>query len=141
MPIAAAARRARGRRRQTRPGPGTLRCLRNAALILVTAATVLAGAGFTTLASVYLQAAADLPDVSSLPGLFGPTGQEAHRPARLYDRSGQVLLFELVHPLAAERRWQPLGALPAGVVDATVAALDPSFWTNRGYPDGMIERP
>lgn len=140
MPIAAAALRARRRRHKARPGPGALRSLRNAGLILVTAATVLVGAGFTTLASVYLQAATDLPDVSSLPGLFGPPGQEAHRPARLYDRSGQMLLFELVHPLAAERRWQPLEALPTGVVDATVAALDPTFWTNRGYPDGMIER-
>jgi membrane peptidoglycan carboxypeptidase len=114
--------------------------LRDIGLILVTATTLLVGAGFTALASVYLQAAADLPDVSSLPNLFGSPGQEAHRPARLYDRSGQVLLFELVHPLAAERRWQPLGALPPAVADATVAALDPTFWTNRGYPDGMIER-
>ena len=140
MPIAAAALRARRHRRQARPARASLRPLRDIGLILVTATTLLVGAGFTALANVYLQAAADLPGVSSLPSLFGPPGQEVHRPARLYDRSGQVLLFDLVHPLAAERRWQPLGVLPAGVVDATLAALDPTFWTNRGYPDGMIER-
>ena len=104
MPIAAAALRARRRRRQARPARAGLRPLRDIGLILVTATTLLVGAGFTALASVYLQAAADLPGVSSLANLFGAPGQEAHRPARLYDRSGQVLLFELVHPLAAERR-------------------------------------
>lgn len=139
MPVPPAVLHARRHRRPRAQSHG-LHGLRRAGLIAVTLATLLLGAGFTSLAGVYLQAASDLPRVDSLAGLFGPAGQEVYRPARLFDRSGQVLLFDLVHPLAADREWQPLSALPHSVADATVAALDPSFWTNRGYPSGSIER-
>src|SRR3990170_5938572 len=100
------------RRRRRRSVAGQLGALRNASLILVTAATILLGAGFMTLGAAYLQAAADLPDVAALASMFGPVGHEGHRTARLFDRSGQVLLFELIHPLAAERRWVSVEDLP-----------------------------
>jgi membrane peptidoglycan carboxypeptidase len=129
----------RRRQRHARSGARRLRTLRNVSLIAVTVATVLLGAGFSSLGAVYLQAAANLPDVSTLATIMGPSGQEAHRPARLFDRSGQVLLFELIHPLAAERRWVRLESLPEGVAAATVAALDPDFWSNAGYAPGALQ--
>ncbi|OGT27506.1 MAG: hypothetical protein A2Z17_06745 [Gammaproteobacteria bacterium RBG_16_66_13] len=126
------------RRRRQRSVVGRVGALRNASLILVTAATILLGAGFISLGALYLQAGADLPDVAALATMFGPAGHEGHRPARLFDRSGQVLLFELIHPLAAERRWVSVEELPDDVVAATIAALDPSFWSNPGYPPGSL---
>ncbi|HET7010227.1 MAG TPA: transglycosylase domain-containing protein [Anaerolineales bacterium] len=128
------------RRRRNRGGPARLRAARNVSLIAATGAIILLGLGFTSLGTGYLVAAADLPDVSTLAAIMGPEGEEVHRPARLFDRSGQVLLFELVHPLAAERRWVRLESLPAEVGVASVAALDPTFWSNEGYPPGSLSQ-
>ena len=89
---------------------------------------------------VVFAAAAGLPSAASLEDLFGPQGEEQLRAAHLYDRTGQVLLAEVVHPLARDRQWQPLDRLPESVKAATVAALDPTFWTNAGYDPASAGR-
>jgi membrane peptidoglycan carboxypeptidase len=104
------------------------------ALVLTT------GAGLVSGGRVLFAAAAELPSASSLESLFGPHGGEMFRPVQLYDRSEAVLLAEVIHPLARERQWQPLDRLPASVEEATVAALDPSFWTNAGYDPAATGR-
>lgn len=89
---------------------------------------------------IVFAAAADLPPAASLESFFGRPGSEHFRAAQLFDRSGEVLLAEVIHPLARERQWQPLDRLPASVGQATIAALDPSFWTNAGYDPAAVVR-
>src|SRR3990170_3845844 len=121
--------RLRRRRRRTASGGWA------AAIFLpLSVAGVLAlGAAMVAGGRVIFAAAADLPPASSLESFFGQPGSERFRAPQLFDRTGEALLAEVIHPLARERRWQPLDRLPAAVGEATVAALDPSFWTNPGY--------
>ncbi len=117
-------RRARRSRRDSQPGP----LLGFLAISLSAAALAGLAAG-----STLLGLAAELPEVARIEGQFGLRGAEAFRPLLLYDRSGEVVLFQNLPPAAADRIWvDPLQA-PQHVVQATVAALDPTFWTNPGY--------
>ncbi|MEE9513836.1 MAG: penicillin-binding protein, partial [Anaerolineales bacterium] len=60
------------------------------------------------------------------------------RPVRFYDRTGDKLLFEVLHPQAQSRRWlylDPAGPidLPEHALEATIAIQDETFWSNPGY--------
>ena len=95
----------------------------------------LSAAAFGGLAagSTLLGLAAELPNVSRIEGQFGLRGAEAFRPLLLYDRTGEVILSQNLPPAAADRVWVDPQELPQQVVQATLAALDPTFWTNPGY--------
>lgn len=122
--------RLRRNRRRRATSRGWARTVFLAACVAVVLA---AGAGVVGGGRILFAAAADLPAAASLESYFGPRGSERFRPAQLFDRSGQVLLAEGIHPLARERRWQPLERLPPALTQATIAALDPAFWSNPGY--------
>src|SRR3970282_2491177 len=83
------------------------------------------GAAMVAGGRVIFAAAADLPPASSLESFFGQPGSERFRAPQLFDRTGEALLAEVIHPLARERRWQPLDAPPAAGGEATAAAVDP----------------
>ena len=83
--------------------------------------------------STLLGLAAELPEVSRIEGQFGLRGAEAFRPVLLYDRTGEVVLLQNLAPAAADRVWVDPPELPQHVVQTTLAALDPTFWTNPGY--------
>ncbi len=73
---------------------------------------------------MYQRAAQALPDPLAtiyLDPIVGPT--------RLYDRSGETLLFEVQDPLGDEREWLTLERLPTYAVDATLLMEDPGFLT------------
>src|SRR3970282_495749 len=102
-------------------------------LALSVAGVLALGAAMIAAGRVIFAAAPALPPASSLESFFGQPGSERFRAPQLFDRSGEALLAEVIHPLARERRWQPLHRLPAAVGGATGARLDPSFWANPGY--------
>jgi len=133
--VAEMVRRRRHRRRSASGGWST-----TLFLALCVPGVLVLGGGMVAGGRVVFTAAADLPPASSLESFFGPRGSERIRAPQLFDRSGEALLAEVIHPLARERQWQPLDRLPAWVGRATVAALDPSFWTNPGYPAGTVTR-
>jgi len=83
--------------------------------------------------STVLGLAAELPEVGRIEGQFGLRGAEAFRPLLLYDRTGEVMLFQNLAAAAADRVWVDPAQAPQHVVQAAVAALDPTFWTNPGY--------
>ncbi len=49
--------------------------------------------------------------------------------SRFYDRTGRELLYSINDPLGADRRWLPLDAYPAALVDAALLAEDPDHLT------------
>jgi membrane peptidoglycan carboxypeptidase len=63
-------------------------------------------------AAAYGDLTADLPRAESIEQVFQPDG--LFQPVRVYDRSGTHLLYEAIHPLAADRRWYPVDRLPSG---------------------------
>jgi membrane peptidoglycan carboxypeptidase len=63
-------------------------------------------------------------------------GQGPGGTPRFFDRHGR-LLFEL--KTAEKRRWLDYGDIPRGLIDATVAVEDDTFWTNRGFdPEAIV---
>ncbi|HEY48314.1 MAG: hypothetical protein AMJ88_13730 [Anaerolineae bacterium SM23_ 63] len=99
---------------------------------------ILACALVLVFALMYADLTEGLPRVQEIEHVFGSAGWEAFKPVRIYDQSGEILLLEIINPSAAERRWlkiDPLAIdmLPHHVVQASILALDDSFWENPGY--------
>ncbi|GAB4474019.1 MAG: PBP1A family penicillin-binding protein [Anaerolineae bacterium] len=87
---------------------------------------VLTGAG--TVVSVYAFYAQQLPE----PGAI-TTVEEDFETTKIYDRTGQVLLYEVIDPLAGDRTWVELVDIPLSLRYATVAIEDKTFYDNPGY--------
>jgi len=101
-----------------------------AALALVMA--LAAGLGLLG-ASAYLAIVNGLPDVGQVEAQFGMRGAETFRPMLVYDNSGEHVLYQHLHPGAQSRRWIDTESAPASLTQATVAALEPEYWTGPGY--------
>ncbi|UCF60267.1 MAG: transglycosylase domain-containing protein, partial [Anaerolineaceae bacterium] len=106
---------------------------------------ILACATVLVFAIMYADLTEGLPRVQEIEQVFGSAGWEAFKPVRLYDQSGEILLFEVIHPSAADRRWLRIDALaidvlPHHVLQASILALDETFWENPGYdPDSLMQ--
>lgn len=125
------ARRKRSRVERNRPHPwlwlGQL-------IILVTCITVatvgiVIGGGVALGYSVYQSYAAQMPDASII-----EQEQDDFETVRIYDRTGQHLLYESVdpRPFRGDRRFMPLNDMSAWVYTAAVALEDRNFWENPG---------
>jgi membrane carboxypeptidase/penicillin-binding protein len=84
----------------------------------------------------------DLPSLENLPLLLEPPDGLLLQPTRFYDRSGEDIIYTLQNPAAPERRYIPIDKgrtaqseefLPPGLITATIAASDPTFWSNPGF--------
>ncbi len=132
--------RARSRRRE-RAERATVQRLRRLAVGLALAFSLVLALGAVAAALFYVQITAGLPSVAALPGLLdGPDGRLLH-PTSFTDRTGQVVLYEMANPLAGPRIPLTLdnsqeNYIPKTLVDAVVAAIDPTFWQHAGYLPG-----
>lgn len=93
-------------------------------------------------ALLFCDVTAGLPTAGGYEARFGSAGVPELPPTRIYDRSGQVLLYEVLNPAAADRRWVDVVAespdrLPA-FAQATLAIQDPGFWEHAGYDGRMV---
>lgn len=95
-----------------------------------------AGAVFGGTALMYASAAAAIPDPQTSPFAV-PTDTVT----RLFDASGDHLLYSLQDPLGADRVWIDIDTLPPFVITATLIAEDPDFLSaTRFDPLGMALR-
>ena len=83
-----------------------------------------------------------LPSLEALPALLQPPDGALLQPTLIMDRTGQHILARLENPLAANKQYllyEPgvsnsnLAILPTGLISSTLAADDPTFWTNWGF--------
>jgi penicillin-binding protein 1C len=58
--------------------------------------------------------------------------EQQFKTTRIYDRTGQVLLYEVFDPQGGNRTVVPLDRMPQNLKNATVALEDQYFWTNPG---------
>ncbi len=128
------------RRRARTPGPSPRDDAFKWVLIL---AIVFAGTLLIVLALLYANLTAGFPAVEDIEFAFGPPGAESFQPVSFYDRSGEILLFEFVHPKTVNRKWIPIlpgkvSTIPDHALDAMIAAIDETFWTNPGYDPGAL---
>ncbi len=88
--------------------------------------TLLTGAG--AVVSVYAYYAEQLPE----PGAIAIV-EENFETTKIYDRTGQILLYEVIDPLGGDRTWVELSDIPLYLRQATIAIEDKTFYENPGY--------
>lgn len=123
-------RRARGsksqRRRFSRFGMGVF-----AVLSLLGALLVIAGG------AAYSSLTHDLPSVELLPVLLNPQDGQLLQPTRIYDRSGEHLLYALENQGVPRRFLSAQPDAPSHfspqLLQTTLTLLDPTFWNNPGF--------
>ncbi len=93
------------------------------------ALVTVAFAAVTSAATVYAYFARDLPDPSAI-----QTEQARYETVKIYDRTGQHLLYESIdpRPFRGDRTYLPIDQIPEMVRNATIALEDRSFYTNIG---------
>ncbi len=97
-------------------------------LILILSATVLAS-GAAVAGGVYYYFTRNLPDPSTI-----VTEQENFETVKIYDHTGQVLLYESIdpRPFRGDRTYVTLEQISPYLINATIALEDRSFWENPG---------
>ncbi len=130
-------RRRRERRNHAKGGAGTLALRLGGGLGLVILLSVLFFflAAVGTVAGVYAHYAKDLPDPNEI-----VTRQEKFETTKIYDRTGQVLLMEVIDPRRGDRTLLPLEQIPEDFRNATIALEDKTFYTNLGIDPIGIAR-
>ncbi|NDJ54069.1 MAG: penicillin-binding protein, partial [Chloroflexi bacterium] len=129
-------KRRRERRKQHQTG-GTLVLRWIAIAFLAFLGINLLGAltGVGTVVSVYAFYAQQLPE----PGAIAAV-EDDFETTKIYDRSGDHLLYEIIDPLGGDRTWVDLTDIPPHLQDATIAIEDRSFYENPGYDAAGIAR-
>ncbi len=107
--------------------------------------------GSLFIAVEYANLTEDLPSIETLPGMVEPPGGLFLQPTRFYDRSGQHLIFTLQDTELSRRVYlrfpdQTTGQgteiehpvdqdllLPTSMISATIAGMDPDFWSHPGF--------
>ncbi len=101
-------------------------------LALVAGLAVLAGA--LTGVGMYAYFAQDLPAADEIEIV-----EEHFETTKLYDRTGQTLIYEIVNPLG-DRTYVHLDQIPEHFENAVIALEDKTFYTNPGFdPQGIVK--
>lgn len=91
--------------------------------------------GIGTALSAYGYYAQQLPEPGEIQQV-----ESSFANVKLYDRTGQILLYEIVDPLGGDRTWMELPDIPLHFRNATIAIEDKTFYTNPGYDAEGIAR-
>ena len=116
---------------QRRDKPNGMNLIAKIALALViltigsVAALILTGVG--SVIGVYAYFAQDLPDPSAI-----EQAQQDFETTKIYDRTGQHLLYEIFDPKWGDRTYIPIDQIPLYLRQATIAIEDRTFYTNPG---------
>lgn len=88
--------------------------------------------GVAVAAGFYTTITQDLPDPAGIEKVEADS-DTAFQTTKIYDRSGQVLLYEVIDPYGGDRQWVHIEEIPPDLINATVAGEDKTFWENKGY--------
>lgn len=125
------ARRKRYRVEVNRPRPWLWAGQSVAAIVVIALVGVglVTALGVMTVMGVYRTYAVQLPDVAVI-----EQQQDEFQTVRIFDRTGQHLLYESVdpRPFRGDRRYMPLSKMSPWVYRTAVALEDRNFWANPG---------
>ncbi|MCX7680630.1 MAG: transglycosylase domain-containing protein, partial [Anaerolineae bacterium] len=131
-----ALQRRQRRRAAERSGPRQLLRVAGGVLLLLIAAFILSIAGGVgTVLGAYAYFTRDLPEPEQI-----EAAEQNFETTKIYDRTGQVLLYEVIDPFGGDRTWVSLDQIPEELICATVASEDKTFWTNPGFDPRGIAR-
>ena len=95
------------------------------------ASSILSAIGSTY--AVYDSFAQQLPDPTAI-----ETEQEDFETTKIYDRTGQVLLYELFDPFRGDRSYVELNEIPEFCREAVIVLEDKTYYDNYGFdPEGI----
>jgi len=130
------ARRERRLARQRTSADRTRNTFLSAGMIL----SLLIAAFIIATAFTYVNLTRDLPSLEILPALLNPPDGLLLQPTRIYDRTGDNILFTFspADDATPPRRYIPLSNtnpqyIPKTLSDAVIAKSDPNFWKHSGY--------
>lgn len=98
-------------------------------MISVLGSFLFVGATVGAAAAGYSLVTQDLPT----PEEVESASVESFETTKIYDRTGQTLLYEVIDPNAGDRNWISLDDVPEHLINATVAMEDKNFWNNPGF--------
>ncbi|MDD3826385.1 MAG: transglycosylase domain-containing protein [Anaerolineae bacterium] len=130
-------RQRRDRRNRARGGASKtlLQMAGGLVVLLITGFVLTVVGGIAAAAGVYGYYAKDLPDPGEI-----VTRQEKFETTKIYDRTGEVLLMEVIDPRHGDRTMLPLEQIPEDFRNATIALEDKTFYTNIGIDPVGITR-
>lgn len=99
---------------------------------IILAALILLGA------FAYADVTRELPSVEILPRLLNPPDGLLLQPTRIYDRTGEQVLFTFASDENSPRRYIPINDqnpqhIPTNLIDSIIAVQDPHFRSHSGY--------
>jgi len=132
IPILSARRERRLARQRTGQARTRNALLTTGMILSLLIAVIIVGAAFA-----YVNLTRDLPSIQILPALLNPPDGLLLQPTRIYDRTGEHVIFSFA-PDDSPRRYIPLSEnnllhLPKSLADAVIATTDPYFWDHPGY--------
>ena len=102
-----------------------------AGIVAANVGMVLSGVGSAY--AVYDSFAQQLPDPTAI-----ETEQEDFETTKIFDRTGQVLLYEIFDPFRGDRTYVELNEIPEFCREAVVILEDKTFYDNLGFdPEGI----
>nr|HPL27229.1 transglycosylase domain-containing protein [Anaerolineae bacterium] len=116
------------RRRSSGGGSPWLQMLVTGLMFVGIAVGAVVAAGAAVGLSVYAYFAKDLP----APEQIEEMTLTSFETSKIYDRSGEHLLWEVVDPQQGDRSIVPFSEIPVHMRDATIALEDKTFYTNPG---------
>ena len=126
--------RRRRRRNRTTAWHVVSRLLAGLLVILALAVGLAALTGALAAVGVYAYFAQDLPSADEIEIV-----EEHFETTKLYDRTGQTLIYEIVNPLG-DRTYVHLDQAPEHLRNAVVALEDKTFYSNPGFnPQGIVK--
>jgi len=120
----------RRERRRNLDRSGLRQVVRIAAVMLVVAFVAVVASIVVSAASVigaYSYFTRDLPDLTKI-----ENAEQDFETTKIYDRTGQTLLYEVIDPTGGDRTWMSLDDIPENLICATTAIEDRTFWENPG---------
>ncbi|MCE5257519.1 MAG: transglycosylase domain-containing protein [Chloroflexi bacterium] len=109
-------------------GPSALRFVLVFFIALILSTVLLAAVAVGGVYTVYATYVKSLPD----PGEVERLSSESFETTRIYDRTGQTLLYEIIPPDGGRRTYVSLDQIPLNLRNATIAMEDRTFYTNPG---------
>ncbi len=106
-------------------------------IVAIIAALLLSGVAAA--AGFYNYVTQNLPDPADIEKVESDT-DTTFQTTKIYDRTGQILLYEVIDPTGGDRQWVPIKEIPQNLIDAVVASEDKTFWENQGYDLEGISR-
>ncbi len=103
-------------------------------LIAVLAAIILLlGGAASVLTQIYSSYLSQLQTPREIEAAFNTSNGAFFQTTKIYDRTGQHLLYEIIDPRAGDRQWLEINAVPREFIAGTIAIEDKTFYENPGY--------